>query len=294
MNKKIIIIWLSATCLLLANEPSVFGAGNLDSAEPYGLTSSEKYILKNRDKVKELSQDVKSLKRQLSGLSENSEGLRSVIDGFGSKIAKIDNKIRALEENSAKKEESITALRKDIVELKIYVNESRTLQDNNQEKIKLVLGELSSLIDSINSNYVSKEAFSKLEGQVADLLIARKVSIELSKDSATLLKEGTVLFNTKSYKQAKPMFEQLLKRNFKPARSNFFLGEIAYFQKQYKTAIEHYKKSISLYDKADYMPILLYHTGISFSKLNKSKQAKQFFDALKQGYPNSKEAKSLN
>jgi len=42
------------------------------------------------------------------------------------------------------------------------------------------------------------------------------------------------------------------------------------------------------------MPTLLYHTGISFSKLNKTKQAKQFFDALKQSYPNSKEAKSLN
>jgi len=281
------------TCSLLANEPSVFGAGNLDSAEPYGLTSGEKQIIKNRDKLKDLSSSVSEIKRQLSEIKENSEGIRSVMGGFGSKIAKIDNKIRAIEENSNKKDESITILRKEIVELKTYVNEGRTLQDTNQERIKLVLGELSSLIDSINNNYVSKESFSKLEAQVASLLSTKKASIESSKNSATLLKEGTALFKKKFYTKAKPLFEQLVKRNFKPARSNFFLGEIAYFQKQYKTAIEHYKKSISLYDKADYMPVLLYHTGISFSKLNKNKQAKQFFDALKQGYPDSKEAKSL-
>lgn len=294
MIKKVIIIWLTATFSLLANEPSVFGAGNLDSAEPYGLTSSEKHIIKNRDKVKDLSSSIASIKRQLSEVDESNEGLRSVMGGFGSKIAKIDNKIRALEEKSTKKDKAMAALHKEIVELKTYVNESRTLQDKNQERIKLVLGELGSLIDSINNNYVSKESFSKLEAKVDDLLRAKVALKKSSKSSATLLKEGTALFNKKSYEEAKPIFVELLKRNFKPARSNFFLGEIAYFKKQYKRAIEHYKKSISLYDKADYMPTLLYHTGISFSKLNKTKQAKQFFDALKQGYPNSKEAKSLN
>ncbi len=292
--KKTTIIWLMVTCSLLANEPSVYGAGNLDSANPYGLTSSEKHILKNSDEVKDLAQGVGSVKIKLSHINENYEGLRSVTEAFGSKIAKIDSKIRVLEENSLAKDESIKTLQQEVADLKTYVNESRTLQDANQDKIKLVLGELSSLIDSINSNYVSKEEFKKLEKKIEKLLSEKKVSLVSSKSGASLLKEGTKLFNKKSYSESKLRFAQLLKKNYKPARSNYYLGEIAYFQKAYSTAIEHYKKSISLYDKADYMPSLLYHTGISFSKLKKSAQATQFFDALKQSYPNSKEAKSLN
>ena len=282
------------TCSLLASEPSVYGAGNLDSANPYGLTSSEKHILKNSDKVKDLAQGVGSVKIKLSQINENYEGLRSVTEAFGSKIAKIDQKIRTIEENSATKDESIVALQQELTIMKTYVNESRALQDANQEKIKLVLGELSSLIDSINNNYVSKDSFVKLEAQVTELLATKKVSSVSKKSGLALLREGTSLFKKKSYSEAKLRFSQLVTKNYKPARSNYYLGEIAYFQKSYTTAIEHYKKSISLYDKADYMPALLYHTGISFSKLKKSAQAKQFFDALKQGYPDSKEAKSLN
>jgi TolA-binding protein len=292
--KKLTTIWLIVTCSLLANEPSVYGAGNLDSTNPYGLTSSEKHILKNSDKVNNLVEGVGSIKIKLNRINENYEGLRSVTEAFGSKIAKIDQKIRVLEESSIKKDESAVLLKEEIADLKTYVNESRALQDANQEKIKLVLGELSSLIDSINNSYVSKKSFKKLESQVAKLLSSKKISTVSKKSGAVLLKEGTALFNKKSYNEAKLRFSELLKKNYKPARSNYYMGEIAYFQKSYTTAIEHYKKSISLYDKADYMPALLYHTGISFSKLKKSSQATQFFNALKQGYPNSKEAKSIN
>ncbi len=292
--KKIILIWLTVTCSLFANEPSVYGAGNLDSANPYGLTSSEKRILKNSKQLKDLSQSVGSIKIKLNQINESYEGLRSVTEAFGLKISKIDKKILTIQDKQNSNEESLATLQEEVLSLKSYVNEGRTLQDTNQEKIKLVLGELSSLIDSINNNYVSKDSFSKLEKRVETLLEAKKVEKVSKKNGSTLLKEGTALFNKKSYNEAKLRFSQLVEKNYKPARSNFYLGEIAYFQKSYSNAIEYYKKSISLYDKADYIPILLYHTGISFSKLKKSKQAKQFFDALKQGYPNSKEAKSLN
>jgi len=291
--KKISILWLVVASSLLASEPSAYGAGNLDSSNPYGLSSSEKYILKNKEKVKDLAQGVGSVKIQLSQINENYEGLRSVTEAFGSKIAKIDKKINLIENNSTDQSKSIVALNEDIEDLKTYVNHSRTLQDTNQEKIKIVLAELSSLIDSINNNYVSKDSFKKLEAKVIALALVKKKAKVSSKSGASLLKEGVELFEKKSYKSSKLMFTQLLKKNYKPARSNFYLGEIAYFQKSYKTAIAHYKKSISLYDKANYIPTLLYHTGISFSKLKENVQAKQFFDALKQGYPDSKEAKSL-
>jgi TolA-binding protein len=293
MKKISIIIWLAVTSSLLAAEPSAYGAGDLDSKNPYGLTSSEQYILKNKEKVKDLAQGVGSVKMQLSQINENYEGLRSVTEAFGLKISKIDKKIRAIEESNASTNESLTNLQQEVTDLKTYVNESRTLQDTNQEKIKIVLGELSSLIDSINNDYVSKESFKELESKVLDLIASKKKLETSSKSGSVLLKEGMAYFNKKDYESSKSRFTALVKKNYKPARSNFYLGEIAYFQKSYKVAIFHYKKSISLYDKASYIPTLLYHTGISFSKLKENSQAKQFFDALKQGYPNSKEAKSL-
>ncbi len=292
--KKFSIIWLIAINSLLAAEPSAYGAGNLESNNPYGLTSSEQYILKNKQKVKTLDQSVGNVKIQLSTINESYEGLRSVTEAVGLKISKMDKKIRVLDERATAERESIVVLNQDLADLKTYVNESRELQDKNQERIKLVLAELSSLIDSINTNYVSKAALVKLENKLSKSSKEKKQVAISNKSGSVLLKEGVALFKKKSYNESKIRFLELAKINYKPARSNFYLGEISYAQKSYRDAIKFYKKSISLYDKAEYIPKLLYHTGISFNKLKENAQSKQFFDALKQGYPNSKEAKSLN
>lgn len=284
--KQIFKILLVVSPLLLANEPSVYGAGNLDASSPYGLTSSEKHILKNKKHVKDLEQGVGSVKIKLNQINENYEGLRSVTESIGSKIAKIDKKMLILEQNSK-------TVNSEFFDVKKEISEIKRIQDANQEKVKLVLAELSSLIDSINNNYLSKDEFVVLEKKVNSLLKSKKASKLSTKSGATLLKEGRILLSNKKYNSAKIRFEQLIRKRYMPARSTFYLAEVAYFQKNYNTAIKHYKKSISLYDKADYMPTLLYHTGISFSKLKKTTQAKQFFDALKQSYPNSKVAKSL-
>lgn len=278
--------------VLLAKEPSAYDAGNLDVPTPYGLTSSEQHILKNKQEVKTLDKKVGSVQIELSKINENYEGLRSVTEAINSKIAKIDSKIASQDE---KLDENISSLAVELAELKVYVQESRELQNKNQENIKVVLAELSSLIDSINTNYISKKAFADLEERVSSLEKSNsKISLDTSSaDGATLLQEATSDFEKKEYASAKIKFLELIKRNYKPARSNFYAGEVFYTQKEYATAIKHYKESIGLYDKASYVPTLLYHTGISFSKLNQPNEAKKFFDALKSGYPDSKEAKSL-
>jgi TolA-binding protein len=291
MKKILIFVLVANLSLLAADEPSAYGAGNLDSDSPYGLSSSEKNILKNRKNLDKLSKKIAELKSKLSSIEESNEGIKSVTEGYASKIAKIDSKLAMLDEKSS----DIDKIKEELSSLKLYVDESRKLQDKNQEKIKIVLEELGSLIDSINNSYVSKDKFKALETKVNTLLKRKNInSSSTTQSGAELLKSGVAHFKKRDYNKAKEIFTELTKRNYKPARSNFYLGEIAYFQKSYKTAIKRYKKSISLYDKAEYIPTLLYHTGISFSKLKNPKQAKQFFDALKQGYPDSKEAKSLN
>jgi TolA-binding protein len=285
----------------LSNEPSAYGAGDLDAKTPYGLSQSEKRILQNNEKVSNLNQTVGNVKSELGKVSEDYEGVRSVIDCYGNKIAKLDERLRQLEQANEE-------LRTENTQLKEYVTESRKIQTENQEKVKAVLTELGSVIDSINKNYVPKDKFDQLQKDVKSKSASSATSKSpdethkekvvsskdlSSKDSATLMKEADDFFDKKSFKEAKVYYDELLKRNYKPAKHNYNLGEISYNTKSYTEAIEYYKTSISLFDKASYTPSLLYHTGVSFEKLGKAKDAQTFYKALKQGYPDSPEAKKV-
>lgn len=289
--KKSILFFLAALLPVvgLSNEPSAYGAGDLDSKNPYGLSKNEQKILQNNQKVSNLNQTVGTVQAELSKVSEDYEGVRSVIDGYGSKIAKLEERLRLLEQSNEE-------LRTENNQLKEYVAESRKIQVENQEKVKAALTEMGSLIDSINKNYVAKDAKTKNSTATHDDVKKEKAAPlkDLgTKDSATLMKEADDLLDKKSYKEAKVYYDELLKRNYKPAKHNFQLGEIAYNLKSYSEAIEFYKASIALYDKASYTPTLLYHTGSSFEKLGKAKDAQNFYKALKQGYPDSPEAKKV-
>lgn len=306
MKKQILFF---STVLLplavLSNEPSAYGAGDLDSKSSYGITSSEKKIFQNNDRTGNTSQNIASTKTEISNSNEQYEGVRSIMDGYGNKIAKMDERIRSLEKTNDE-------LKTENNQLKEYAAESRKLRNDDQEKIKAVLSELSSLIDSINKNYVPKDKFDQLANEIRGKGSAKVAatpdttkketakdskpvtSKELStKDSATLIKEADDLYEKKSYNEAKVLYGELLNRNYKPAKVNYNLGEIAYTQKSYTSAIEHYKTSISLVEKAAYAPTLLYHTGSSFEKLSKNKEAQAFYKALKDTYPDSPEAKKI-
>ncbi|AHJ11963.1 tetratricopeptide repeat protein [Sulfurospirillum multivorans] len=252
----------------------------------------------NSQKIATINETVVNNKTALSNVSEEYEGMRSVMESYATKIAKQDEKMRQLEEENKK--------------LREYVEESRQIQTENQDKIKVVVGELGTLIDSINKDYVPKDKFDQLANEVrgnkssasktttapepakketpSKTISAKELS---TKDSATLIKEADDYFDKKSYTEAQALYTELLNRNYKPAKVNFTLGEIAYNQKSYAKAIEHYKSSISLFDKAAYTPTLLYHTGTSFQKLGKTKDAQGFYKALKENYPDSPEAKKI-
>ena len=273
--------------LAFSVEPSVYGAGDLDSNNPYGLSSSEKKIVQNSKKLKSFEKTLKMLQFKYNDLQEKLDGTRSVTESISNKIGKIDGKIHQIDTKDSNKTATIQSLKEDIETLREQFNDNLTVQNTNQKKIKSVLSELSSLIDSINSNYVSKDEFNRyIKKQNSKKSLSNK-------SGAELLSEARKLFKKKLYDEARVRYEKLVAMGYMPARSNFNLGEISYHQKKYNQAIAYYKKSISLYDKATYTPTLLYHTGISLTKLKKNREASKFFNVLKSRYPNSKEAKSL-
>ena len=312
MKKQIFLFSIALLPIAaLSSEPSAFGSSDFSS----GTSSSSSYSNtvsvsdkkpQNNQRTATINESISSSsKADLSNVSEQYEGMRSVMDSYATKIAKQDEKMRQLEEENKK--------------LREYVEESRKIQIENQDKIKVVVGELGTLIDSINKNYVPKDKFDQLANEVrggkgasskattapettkkdatketapapSKVISAKELS---TKDSATLMKEADEYYDKKSYTEAQALYNELLNRNYKPAKVNFNLGEISFSQKSYTTAIEHYKSSIALFDKAAYTPTLLYHTGASFEKLGKTKEAQGFYNALKESYPDSPEAKKV-
>lgn len=285
---------LGATASLYAAEVSVFGAGNLQSATPYGLTQNEKLLLEKTQEVDRLSRQLATMQNDVGAIKEQMEGVRSVLDGTATRVGRSDGDMRALGER-------LKTLEEKILILETSLEEHRSVQAANNERLRVVLGEMSSLIDSINSSYASKSTMEEMAKRL-DALEAKKSSAPSpsassiaaleAKPGAELMQEALNFFNAENLDEAWVRYDILVKKNYMPARSNYFLGEIAYKKQQWRTAIKHYKISIDLYDKAEYIPRLLYHTAISFDKIGEPNNAAPFYRALKANYPNSKEAQA--
>jgi TolA-binding protein len=242
-------------------EPSVYGFNNLNSGSTQGLTSSEKMIVKNR-------KTIASLKRQLVHQNERIDGLTSIIEGLSASIAELKNG------------ESIST--------------STATGDDNTALLK----ELGIMIDKINANYVSKDALQKaLNGKKVIVNQTKQQAKPKSQESlkgksaATLYREGVRLFSKRRYDEAKKRFTITDTKGHKPAASNYYLGEISYYSKNYEDAIFYFKKSAGLYDQATYIDTLLLHTAISLEKNGDREQAKAFYENIVANYHGKKSAK---
>ena len=280
--KKFLLLSIFLVFSLNSAEISAFGAGSLDSDNPYGLSESEKIIFENKREIKYQARKISELKEQL-------EGVRSVVDSMGMKLGRTGQKISELNERQSKTDaQEIISIKEEIISIKEEIIQLKKVQSENYEKINSVLKKLSSMIDEINSNYVTKDDFNSISAK-------KKSSNNSSKQSKLTpgekLKNAIALYRKKYYTKAFPIFIELAERSYKPATSNFYLGEISYYKKRYSDAIVYFKRSVSHYDKASYMPTLLLHTGISFGKLDDYANRDKFLQALLMSYPESSEAK---
>ena len=112
-----------------------------------------------------------------------------------------------------------------------------------------------------------------------------------NKPNIELLQEAKELFKKDYFTKAIPIFKYLITKQYKPAESNFYLGEIWFHRKKYKDAIHHFKTSMMLYDKAKYIPKLLLHSAIAFEKINDLDNSANFYGTLIDVYPQTQEAK---
>jgi TolA-binding protein len=262
ISKRLLLFVASAT--LLVAEPSVYGFNNLNSGTTQGLTSAEKMIIKNK-------KTIVSLKRKVAQQNERIDGLTSLIEGLSASIA-------ALKEGG-------------------NLSSSTAGSSDNTALLK----DLGKMIDKIDAEYVSKEELQKVLSEknryVSTTSKKDKPKQSESKNSlekrptVKLYGEGVRHFVKKRYDEAKKRFMITDAKGYKTAASNYYLGEIAYYTKQYENAIFYFKKSAGLYDQATYIDTLLLHTAVSLEKNGDRDQAKVFYENIIVNYSGKKSAK---
>jgi TolA-binding protein len=311
MLTKILLISLFFVSSLVSKEISVLSAGNMSSPNPYGLTSTEKHILRNKNKLDNFDTNVKGVKSSVGMVAERIDGLESVVEGNSKRLHKVSYSLNGLSKiidlntkRNSKKDLDVKNLMDNIKVIVDQLLEEQAMIIQNQEKIKKAQSGLTKLANKINMEYISQselksnmsqfvtqKQFDKLLTLIDKKPIIKKTAKKKYKSKKQKIEEARVYFKKKFFDKAIPLFEELVEANYRPAESNYMLGEMWYVRKKYKKAIEYFKTSGMLYDKGWWMPNLLLHSAVSFEKIDDIDNAALFYSSLIDIYPKSKQAK---
>lgn len=318
---KYLLSFLIVSSLAVAEEVSVYGSGDSGGNGSYGLNSSEKHILKNQASINALTSKVGDINSLLDSIKNRLEGLESTYEGDSAKLNSTSRKVDELMQRvgassdlgsnngpvssqggDAQLAETVNGLKAALTKLTTLVNKmnseyvsSNELEKNMQQFITREEFEALKKAVGIKTSQVSPT--TKLDANTASIDTQSNNEVSTKKlstpeDKLNLMKEAKSDFDSKKYEASTPKYEKLLEANYKPAEVNFYLAQNWYMRKKYDSAISYYKKSAMLNDKAAYMPTLLLHSAISFEKTKDKDNAKSFYSTLIDLYPNSNEAKT--
>ncbi|MEA3331463.1 MAG: tetratricopeptide repeat protein [Campylobacterota bacterium] len=305
MNRSFLVTFLVAFLPfnLIGAEPSAFGAGNLNSSKPYGLTSSEEVVLQNKKNLQKVVANSNDQADRVDSIRERIDGLQTIIEGLSRKSQENKINLQKLDEKNTQELDNSNEYEKRVSEVTQSNTQISQVNSQNIEDIKLVISELSLLVDNIQKTYVTKDEYNSL---VKDLnkfkdLVAKELKKSSSpkksglkaKSNAQIAKEARSYYDKKYYTKSIERYSYLIEKNYKPANAHYMIGEMKYRRKNYAEAIAYYKKSASLYSKAKYMPILMLHTARAMELTGDKKNAKSFYNGVIVKYPNSSQAKDV-
>lgn len=305
MQKAFITSSLLFASLLLA-EPSAFDdLANQPSATQNSPQSTQK---QSKQQAKTANQPQQQDTHSIDEVRNSIEGLQSIVIGQGEQLndlkQQFSNNVTGDNPNSLK-------------ELNKRFEENLKLQNENFDKINSALTQLAQMLDTIAETYVSKEqlklnmgkgykdyknnlkkpqvdsakqatqqkqpeASEKPQANAKEQPAQNPKALDATYDAA--IKD----FKANKIEDSKTKFEELAKANYtKKAGVDYYLGEIAYKNSDYKSAIEHYQKSVEADDKSSFVPMILYHTAYSLEKLNDKASAKKILQNLIANYPDN-------
>jgi len=276
IKKLLLLSSLAISSILYANEPSVYGAGNIDSETPYGLTQTERTVLENKKTIQMLYNKINEQQRK-----RKVDGLSTIIEGQNKEIVELKEQLKYQENNRVKDVQDANKSYALLLELGAMIDDIKNRYVTHDDLQNLQVGNSNSNINTNLNNNLNNNLNSNV---YTDSEISADVNY------AESYRQGVELFYQRSYQAAKEHFDEVLAANYKAAPSNFYLGEIAYYTHQYADAVSYYKQSALLYDSASYMDILYLHTAISLDKSGDPTQAKTLYEYVISTYPDKKSA----
>ncbi len=263
--------------ILLASDVNPFGAGNINSNTPYGLTPDEKAIVANKKAISQLQYETYEINSSLNTLKLRMSSYDEIING---KLASFNTILSELGQNK----KNYLILKNQILDMNETVNNLQNKINSIEKEILTIKQTLGAVIDTQNKNMIYiKNAITDIYSQLKKMKKPLDVKVAFDK--------GRNLFFANKLNQAKEYFLYSLSKRYLPATSAYYLGEIAFKNNNYKEALGYYKKSINLYPKkTSFTSRLLYHTAVSFEKLGNKKTAKLTLNKLISDFPNSKYA----
>ena len=257
-----------------ASEPSAFekqsGATKRDLSNLQSITQN---LLNLTTQIKE----------QQETLTQSQEGLMSLYESQHQKLQ------TTIQQNTANTQD-IENLKTEVATLKTLLQDQgkqiADLDSKMQEIHALTLKTQESILQELEklNNTETKGVKKQAEDSQKNL-----VKFDKNK-SAELFAQGKEFITKKQYKSAKDIMLWLKDNKYKTPEVTFYLGEIAYLQKDYHLAIKYYKASVALSDSGAYMPTLLLHTALCFKGIKDMPNYNSFLEVLIATYPQSKEA----
>jgi TolA-binding protein len=260
----------------------------ISSASYNALTPDEKQILANKiqiskinSKLTQLIQNIQSINLKLVQYDEQLSNISQKVDAFNTILSELDqarNDILNLKSENNLTKESIKK-----------INDKINSLENNITQINNKLVALKNAITALNQ--LQNQNFIYLKNSIDTIIKSlKKNSKPLSAKEA--FKKAKKLFVDGKLEEAKELFLYSLSKNYMPATSSFYLGEIAYKHNNCNEALGYYKKSVQLYPKkTSFTAKLLYHSAICFKKIGNKKAYKLTLEKLLNDFPSSFYAK---
>jgi len=145
----IFIIAIFVPLLLLSAEPSAFGAGDINSPNPYGMTSSEEVIFQNKKKLHKIVVKSNNQENEVDSLRERIDGIQSIIETISRKAHNNKINLNKFENKSLLNQDSTNEYEKRLSDL--IAKNSLLIQNNtkNIENLKTEITNISLSLDFI-------------------------------------------------------------------------------------------------------------------------------------------------
>jgi len=243
----------------------------------------------------ELQRDVTSLlqgqKDLATQVTQDHTGMRTIIDQTNSSLGKLEGTMGSLQK-SVQDVQANSGARLDTMSTQV-----QGLSDNLEE-IKSRLGKLNQQLVDLQNSVQSVDA--KISGTAPATGTASPTASTVlpsampvgAPSADTLYSNGLRDITSGKYDLARTEFQDYLKYygdTDLASNAQFYLGEIAYSQKQYQQALGEYEKVLNNYPKSFKLAPARLKKGMALDKLGQKAAAVREFREVIRRYPNTEE-----